>query len=189
MWPLGLTAKTPLADASHSAAKPDRRRHQVVRPASPTAPWSNRFTESGRKPGSPCTEGDHARRCGMQGIPENKATWTAWHRVAATGVDGNRTHQAPRKRRLNGFEGRGTHQVSGHSRGKCTASGHRINRRPQTQLVSRVRSAPERKTATLAGAPRRTTGAPTHRWRPGIDHTARIASLAFRFGEPVGTGR
>jgi len=30
-------------------------------------------------------------------------------------VDGNRTHQAPRKRRLNGFEDRGTHQASRHS--------------------------------------------------------------------------
>jgi len=27
-------------------------------------------------------------------------------RRSATGVDGNRTHQAPRERRLNGFEGR-----------------------------------------------------------------------------------
>ena len=32
-------------------------------------------------------------------------------------MDGNRTHQEPRKRPLNGFEGRGTHQVSGHPRG------------------------------------------------------------------------
>lgn len=37
--------------------------------------------------------------------------------VSYTGVDGNRTHQAPRIRRLNGFEGRGTHQVSVHSLG------------------------------------------------------------------------
>jgi len=32
-----------------------------------------------------------------------------------TGVDGNRTHQVPREWHLNGFEGRGTHQASGHS--------------------------------------------------------------------------
>ena len=31
-----------------------------------------------------------------------------------TGVDGNRTHHEPRKRPVNGFEGRGTHQASGH---------------------------------------------------------------------------
>jgi len=30
-------------------------------------------------------------------------------------VDGNRTHQEPRQRPLNGFEDRGTHQASGHS--------------------------------------------------------------------------
>lgn len=34
--------------------------------------------------------------------------------IAATEVDGNRTHQASRGRRLNGFEDRGTHQASGH---------------------------------------------------------------------------
>lgn len=33
-----------------------------------------------------------------------------------TGVDGNRTHQALRVQRLDGFEDRGTHQASGHSR-------------------------------------------------------------------------
>ncbi len=32
-----------------------------------------------------------------------------------SGVDGNRTHQEPRKRPLNGFEDRGAHQVLGHS--------------------------------------------------------------------------
>ena len=33
-----------------------------------------------------------------------------------TGVDGNRTHQGSRLRPFNGFEGRGTHQASGHPR-------------------------------------------------------------------------
>lgn len=35
--------------------------------------------------------------------------------TGATGVDGNRTHQSLLVQQLNGFEGRGTHQASGHS--------------------------------------------------------------------------
>ena len=39
--------------------------------------------------------------------------------IKLTGVDGNRTRQEPRERPLNGFEGRGTHQESGHSQSKA----------------------------------------------------------------------
>jgi len=45
----------------------------------------------------------------------------------ATGVDGNRTHQEPRERPLNSFEGRGTHQASGHPQtGKCKDQSSKI---------------------------------------------------------------
>ena len=55
----------------------------------------------------------------IAGAPANPSeqglACTHSHSIASTGVDGNRTHQALRQQRLNGFEDRGTHQASGHS--------------------------------------------------------------------------
>ena len=58
-----------------------------------------------------------------------------------TGVDGNRTHQQPRKRPLNGFEGRGTHQASGHSPGASRLYHGQVANQP-TCASARRSSAP-----------------------------------------------
>ncbi len=74
---------------------------------------------------SRCTEGEVTRDRHIPEPPENIGkSCTSLHAVASdcsTGVDGNRTHQGRRKPPLNGFEGRGTHQASGHSQ-SCVVS-------------------------------------------------------------------
>ena len=70
---------------------------------------------------SHCTEDSNVKKKGPRASAYNHgASGTSLHQSASkctTGVDGNRTHQAPRQQRFNGFEGRGTHQASGHPQG------------------------------------------------------------------------
>ncbi len=94
-----------------------------TRAASQTSPVASQCTKTVNDSGVPHQENP----------VEQGASCAPVHRVApqcTTGVDGNRTHQTPRKRRLNGFEGRGTHQASGHSlesRRDCITFGVWIN--------------------------------------------------------------
>ena len=115
-------ALSALPDLSSS---PDRQRQRATgtydaqsRPADMSAAMSELVASRASRPASGCTESVKDAD-GREEDPSTKGAskGSKTHFPApscTTGVDGNRTHQEPRERPLNGFEGRGTHQASGH---------------------------------------------------------------------------
>lgn len=68
-----------------------------------------------------------------------------------TGVDGNRTHPGPCERPHNGFEGRGTHQASGHSLSTGLATRlPRLASVDSTTLPEQIQTSGTRMTRTVA---------------------------------------
>ncbi len=95
-------------------------------------------TSPGPRPASGCIvasiHGDEANAPEPVGIGKTGYSSRRSASVRATGVDRNRTCQEPRERPFNGFEGRGTHQESGHSQHLQTSKSRNVQKSKRSRV-------------------------------------------------------